>query len=193
MRLVPLRDFVPARVFDAHAHLWDAADMDRYIRWQRLLHPGCEELRLNVVPMPGSGRERSVEFMAHHLERYPGHVGEVFVLPGDTVEAMGELRNDPRTMNVEKINVTGVAELIVKTSNPVCPVCGRNMKSIGKDQGYRCRECRTKSDAAVFEKQTRWVVPGWYEPPESARRHLSKPLKRMGIAQPVDFVNSRTV
>lgn len=113
------------------------------------------------------------------------------LIPGDTVEAMGELRDRPRTLNVEKMHVIGLADLAVKTSNPECPECGRKMKSIGKGQGYRCRGCHTRSDRPIIEKQTRWIVPGWYEPPAAARRHLSKPLKRMDLEQPVDFVNSR--
>ena len=44
---------------------------------------------------------------------------------------------------------------------------------------------------AVMKKKVRPVVLGWYEPPTEARRHLSKPLKRMGEVQPVEFVDCR--
>ena len=66
------------------------------------------------------------------------------------------------------------------------------MKSVGRGQGYRCKRCGTSAEDPVTEPVTRWVVPGWYEPPTAARRHLSKPLKRMGLEQPVEFVNSRS-
>jgi tRNA(Ile2)-agmatinylcytidine synthase len=65
------------------------------------------------------------------------------------------------------------------------------MTSVGKDQGFRCRTCHTKTKEFGTEEKTRWIVPGWYEPPTAARRHLSKPLKRMGLEQPCEFVNSR--
>ena len=113
------------------------------------------------------------------------------LVPGDVITVLGEMRDRPRTFNVEKVNVLSVPEKFTKTSNPVCEKCGKRMQSIGKGQGYRCKECRTRSKEPVIEKETRWVVPGWYEPPASSRRHLSKPLKRMNEEQKVEFVNSR--
>lgn len=113
------------------------------------------------------------------------------LIPGDAIETMGEFRETPSTLNIEKIHVISLCEYMVKISNPDCPSCGRRMESIGKDQGYRCRRCHTKERDAVYEKRMRWIVPGWYEPPTCARRHLSKPLKRMGLVQPVEFVNRR--
>jgi tRNA(Ile2)-agmatinylcytidine synthase len=104
---------------------------------------------------------------------------------------LGEMREHPRTLNVEKVNVTALSEKTIKISNPVCGGCGKRMQSAGKGQGYRCRECRTRSKEPVTEKRTRWVALGWYEPPASARRHLSKPLKRMNEEQRVEFVNCR--
>ena len=115
-----------------------------------------------------------------------------WLYPGDEVEVLGELRDQPRTLNIEKIHVISVAEERRKVSNPVCPGCSRTMKSVGRGQGYRCKHCGTSADRPVTEPVGRWIVPGWYEPPTAARRHLSKPLKRMGLEQPVEFVNSRS-
>lgn len=115
------------------------------------------------------------------------------LIPGDEIEVMGEFRESPRTLNVEKLHVISVADDYEKISNPDCPSCGKRMESIGKDQGYRCRKCHTKTKDAIYTKKIRWIVPGWYEPPTCARRHLSKPLKRMGLEQPVEFVNRRTL
>ena len=112
--------------------------------------------------------------------------------PGDAVEVFGELREDPRTLNIEKLHVISVSEETRKISNPVCPACSRTMKSVGKDMGYRCKRCGTSAEDPVTEPVRRQIVPGWYEPPTAARRHLSKPLKRMGLEQPVEFVNGRT-
>lgn len=110
---------------------------------------------------------------------------------GDVVEVMGELRDSPRTLNIEKIHVLETKDEFRKISNPKCPSCGRSMVSIGKNKGYRCKQCSTKAQDCIMKKNIRWIVPGWYEPPVSARRHLSKPLKRMNIVQPVEFVNCR--
>lgn len=112
--------------------------------------------------------------------------------PGDEVEVIGELREEPRTLNLEKVHVISTIEEHVKVSNPVCPICSRTMKSTGKGGKFKCKKCGTRSTEPVTRRIRRQVVPGWYEPPTAARRHLSKPLKRMGVEQPVEFVNGRT-
>ena len=115
-----------------------------------------------------------------------------WLIPGDEVEMVGELRDEPRTLNIEKIHVISVSEEYRKVSNPVCPKCGRTMKSKGAGQPYKCKECHTSSTEPILEEVRRWIVPGWYEPPTAARRHLSKPLKRMNLLQPVEFLNGRS-
>ena len=112
---------------------------------------------------------------------------------GDEVEVIGELRDDPRTLNIEKIHVISVVEEYRKVSNPICPICSRTMKSTGSGKKFKCKKCGTKSYTPVMLPVRRQVVPGWYEPPTAARRHLSKPLKRMGLTQPVEFVNGRSL
>ncbi|MCL2296307.1 MAG: tRNA(Ile)(2)-agmatinylcytidine synthase [Methanomassiliicoccaceae archaeon] len=110
---------------------------------------------------------------------------------GDAIGVMGELREEPRTLNAEKVHVIRVVERYEKISNPVCSGCGRTMESVGKGKGYRCRTCRTSASGPQVEMVVRWVKEGWYEPPAAARRHLSKPLKRLRLEQPVEFVNRR--
>ena len=112
------------------------------------------------------------------------------LVPGDRISVIGELRETPRALNVEKVRVIELSE-VYSTSNQFCEKCGKRMKSAGKGQGYRCRACDTRTGERIVKKETRWIVPGWYEPPTSARRHLSKPLKRMNEEQRVEFVNSR--
>ena len=118
------------------------------------------------------------------------HILDELVI-GDYIGVMGELRNDPRTLNVEKIHVLNTVERYGKVSNPICAGCSKTMESVGKGKGYRCRGCHTSSDVPVMKKMPTHLINGWYEPPESVRRHLSKPLKRMREEQPVMFVNSR--
>ncbi|MCQ2053306.1 MAG: tRNA(Ile)(2)-agmatinylcytidine synthase [archaeon] len=115
------------------------------------------------------------------------------LIPGDVIEVVGEYRDFPKTLNVEKLHVVSTVDYIEKISNPICPFCNKKMNSIGEKQGYRCKKCHVKTKDAIFRKKMRWIVPGWYEPPTCARRHLSKPLKRMGMEQPIEFVNRRYV
>lgn len=111
---------------------------------------------------------------------------------GDEVEVIGELRETPRTLNLEKLHVMSTVREVEKVSNPICPICSRTMKSTGKNGKFKCKKCGTHSYEPVTREIRRQIVPGWYEPPTAARRHLSKPLKRMGLTQPVEFVNGRT-
>jgi len=100
---------------------------------------------------------------------------------GDFVEVYGGVRKEPFTINLEKIQVKELVKGIKKVENPICPNCGKHMKSIGKGQGYRCIKCGLKKDEsfAKYEEIKRSIKTTFYEVPVCARRHLSKPLKRI--------------
>jgi len=100
---------------------------------------------------------------------------------GDQVEVIGAVRETPRTINLEKIQVLRLAPVVRKIANPACPSCGKRMKSCGRDAPYRCSRCRTKvpRGEAIVETVDRVLEPGWYEPPVGSRRHLTMPLRRM--------------
>ena len=53
------------------------------------------------------------------------------------------------------------------------------MKSKGKDEGYKCVKCSITNDKPVISQKKRDIKIGFYEVPVCARRHLSKPIKRM--------------
>lgn len=97
----------------------------------------------------------------------------------DQAEFYGGVREKPLTINLEKINIKSLSNKIIKIENPICKKCGKHMKSIGKNQGFRCKKCGFKSDKPKMEKIERKIKPGFYEVPVCARRHLSKPLKKM--------------
>lgn len=99
---------------------------------------------------------------------------------GDRVRVVGSTRRSPRTINVEKLEVVRLASVTRKLSNPRCS-CGKSMKSLGRNAGFRCLRCRRVAgcDAAIVTTVPRSLEPRWYEPPASSRRHLSKPLQRM--------------
>lgn len=98
---------------------------------------------------------------------------------GDKVEVYGGVREELLTINLEKINIKHLEKKIEKVENPVCPKCGKHMKSKGSGQGYKCKKCGTKSVKPVIWEIKRDINIGFYEVPVCARRHLSKPLKRM--------------
>lgn len=100
------------------------------------------------------------------------------LIKGDNVEVYGGVREDPLTVNLEKIKIIDLEEDFEKVENPVCPVCKKHMKSIGSNQGYRCKKCSTKSEKPKIIKKKRKLEEKIYEVPVCARRHLSKPLKR---------------
>ncbi len=100
---------------------------------------------------------------------------------GDKVKVFGGVRNinGMLTVNLEKIEILEVAELY-EIRNPRCPVCGKRMKSAGKNKGYRCKKCKTVSSEKEKIKIKRDLKPGIYSVPPVAMRHLSKPLYRLG-------------
>ncbi len=96
---------------------------------------------------------------------------------GDRLTVCGEISRG--TCKLEKFAVRGVVE--TERVTPTCPDCGRTMKSAGKDQGYRCRDCGTDADGKVEVAVERDLEEGWYEVPPCARRHVAKPLIRGGF------------
>jgi len=98
------------------------------------------------------------------------------LISGDELEVYGSVQDG--TLNLEKINILHLAD-IVQMSAPICPQCLKRMESAGKDQGYRCRRCKTHAENRVLRLLARNLEKGYYEVPPCARRHLSKPLVRM--------------
>ena len=127
-----LKEFVPGRIFDAHAHLYDVAylpematpgsiyaeygpvaDRAGYERHQGALYAGIEKLRLNVVSVPDGSmsdrpnghRARCNEFLASHLESNPCDVGAAIVLPDDTDEDIKNLLVHPNIRGLKCYHV----------------------------------------------------------------------------------------
>ena len=162
-------------------------------RWKELRPMSSYELQGQVVTGPRSIQGGHVFFSLQFSRKAPplecavyepakGFRGVVRRLQvGDRIRVMGELRDDPRSLNIEKLEVIALAHLVEKLSNPICSACEKSMQSLGRDAGYRCRRCgaKAKPSEAVLVQTARELQVGWYEPPVSARRHLSKPIKRM--------------
>ena len=104
----------------------------------------------------------------------------------DSVEVYGAVHkptsSKPLTINLEKIIILNLAPKTVY-ENPLCPCCGRRLKSMGKNQGFRCEKCGaeygdlTKKELALH----RTLNIGLYMTSTRSQRHLTKPLRRYGL------------
>ena len=104
---------------------------------------------------------------------------------GDHVEVNGAVHkattSKPLTINLEKINILNLVPKVTY-ENPLCPNCGKRLKSMGKNQGFRCEKCGSKY-ADLEKKKTfipRAVNTGLYVTSSRSQRHLTKPLRRYG-------------
>jgi len=105
---------------------------------------------------------------------------------GDYVEVYGGVRkpsnNIPLTINLEKIRLLKLAPKII-LQNPICPKCGKRLKSMGKGQGFKCEKCNLKypSMDKVEVKIERELKSGLYITSTRSQRHLTKPYQRYGM------------
>ena len=108
------------------------------------------------------------------------------LLVGDEIEVYGAVRKPhagkPLTLNLEKIRVLKLAAK-TQLQNPSCPNCGKNLKSMGKNQGFRCEKCKTKYPNVTKSEvtQERDLKTGLYVTSTRSQRHLTKPLRRYGL------------
>ncbi|MGA2386683.1 MAG: tRNA(Ile)(2)-agmatinylcytidine synthase [Candidatus Bathyarchaeia archaeon] len=107
------------------------------------------------------------------------------LIVGDAVEVYGAARKatktKPLTINLEKINLLSLAEKKL-TENPLCPNCGKRLKSMGRNQGFRCEKCGGKFAGL---KKIELIAPrslkvGLYVTSTRSQRHLTKPPRRFG-------------
>jgi len=105
---------------------------------------------------------------------------------GDKVEAYGGVRpassNRLVTVNLEKFRVLRLASKIV-LHNPFCPHCGKRMKSMGANKGFRCEKCGFRGEKLrkVTVKVKRLLEQRLYVTSPRSQRHLTKPLSRYGL------------
>jgi tRNA(Ile2)-agmatinylcytidine synthase len=105
---------------------------------------------------------------------------------GDTVEVYGAVHKatptHPLTINLEKINIRTLQRQ-TKTKNPLCLNCGKRLKSMGKNQGFRCEKCKNRFPDLKKQEtnQPRTLKPGLYITATRSQRHVTKPLRRYGL------------
>ena len=88
----------------------------------------------------------------------------------------------PKILNVEYLWIIKLAP-IYKMLNPLCQICGKRVKSEGKNKGYQCDRCKHKdyNTKKISILQERRIKTGLYIPTPKAHRHLTKPLQRYGL------------
>jgi tRNA(Ile2)-agmatinylcytidine synthase len=96
------------------------------------------------------------------------------LLPGDRVRVVGAVSEG--LLKLEKLRIVAPVAHRVKR-NPVCPACGRQMRSKGPSTGFRCSACKARlpPSALQWTEHPRGVDRAWNEPPVMARRHLHRP------------------
>ena len=105
---------------------------------------------------------------------------------GDVIEIGVGIRKGttkhPKILNIEYLLVLKLAP-VYEILNPVCKMCGKRMKSEGKNKGYQCDRCKYKevNTRKIVLPQERRIGRGLYIPTPKAHRHLTKPLQRYGI------------
>jgi len=110
----------------------------------------------------------------------------VKLVEGDYVEVYGGVRapsrNCPLTINLEKLRVLRLMPKMIY-HNPICPKCGKRLKSMGKAKGFKCEKCGLRfSDLSKVEvKVKRELAKGLYVTSPRSQRHLTKPIERYGM------------
>jgi tRNA(Ile2)-agmatinylcytidine synthase len=103
----------------------------------------------------------------------------------DCLEVYGGVRkpsdNNPLTINLEKIRLLKLAPKIAY-QNPICLKCGKRLKSMGKNKGFKCDKCGSRylNLGKVEVKLKREARTGLYISSTRSQRHLTKPFSRYG-------------
>jgi len=95
---------------------------------------------------------------------------------GDEITVCGSVNEE--TINIEKLKITSLVPRYSKPPNPIC-ICGKRTHSSGKNSKYRCNSCGKKYERPSLINEPPKLELGWFEPPASSRRHLTKPIKLM--------------
>jgi tRNA(Ile2)-agmatinylcytidine synthase len=107
------------------------------------------------------------------------------LMTGDVLKVYGGVHSSSSehqlTINLEKMNVLELAPS-VSFVNPSCPECGTRVKSMGKNQGFRCDKCGFRSSGLkkLEVRAERGLERGLYITSPRSQRHLTKPHCRYG-------------
>lgn len=109
----------------------------------------------------------------------------VQLAPGDVIEIGCGVRKGtarhPKILNVEYLSVLELAPAF-DVHNPLCDVCGKRMKSEGRNKGYQCDKCKhiDPRGQKILVPRARRINCELHVPTPKAHRHLTKPIHRYG-------------
>lgn len=172
------------------AHLKQVSELNNIEPYQSVIVKGTVSRNPKLVPLrhvifSASDKTGEVDCAAYEPTGALRKVAKKLIV-GDSVEVYGAVRQfspDKRlTINLEKIKILSLATKSL-LQNPSCPKCGKRLKSMGKDQGFRCKKCNTRFNNAkkVHVIIKRDVQLGLHVTSTRSQRHLTKPLRRYGL------------
>lgn len=172
------------------AHLKWVGNLSQMESYNPVIARGTVSANPKVIPLRHvifSIKDENAEVDCAAYEPTGGlrHVTRELII-GDEVEVCGGVRapskNRPLTINLEKIRVLRLAPKIAY-ANPVCPKCDKRLKSMGRNQGFRCEKCGSRySDLKkVAIRVKRDLKKGLYITATRSQRHLTKPFRRYGM------------
>jgi len=171
------------------AHLKQANSMDKLERYSSVILKGVVSKNPQIVPLRHVIFGLKTSFGEVDCAAYEptGDLRKIAreLIIGDSVEAIGAVhkatKTKPLTINLEKIAIIMLNQKLVQ-QNPLCPNCQKRLKSMGKQQGFRCEKC-SKKFVDLKKQETplpRTLKTGLYTTSTRSQRHLSKPLRRFG-------------
>jgi tRNA(Ile2)-agmatinylcytidine synthase len=180
------------------AHLKRAAKLNLIKPYTSVIVKGFVAASPKIVPrrhviFPIKDESGQVDCAAYEPTGFLRRVAMKLII-GDYVETYGAVRapsqSRPLTINLEKIRLLKLAPEIVY-ENPVCPKCGRRLKSMGKSKGFRCERCgfRTTSLKKAETRIKRDIERGLYITSTRSQRHLTKPTSRYGMEKSHETVD----
>ena len=92
-----------------------------------------------------------------------------------------DTKSEHNVLNIEYISIEKLTSKFT-LENPRCLNCNKRMKSEGKNKGFQCDACKSKSNSIKIKVPVkRTLCKGIYMPKLTAYRHLTKPLHRYGL------------
>jgi tRNA(Ile2)-agmatinylcytidine synthase len=171
------------------AHLRQSSSMDKLEHYSSVILKGIVSKNPQIIPVRHVIFSIQTSFGEIDCAAYEptGDLRKTAqdLVIGDSIEVMGAVhkttKTKPLTINLEKINILTLNQKLMQ-HNPLCPTCQKRLKSMGKQQGFRCEKCGKKF--ATLKKQettiTRTIHTGLYTTSTRSQRHLTKPLRRLG-------------
>ncbi|MHA1993778.1 MAG: TiaS agmantine-binding domain-containing protein [Candidatus Hodarchaeales archaeon] len=111
------------------------------------------------------------------------------LIRGDELMVYGGVRpaseDYPITINLEQFEIIKLQQPLARIPLK-CPQCNTALKSLGQNQGFRCKKCKyqTNEKEIGFQYKKRRLYSGVrYVIPVCAQRHLTKPASRNNTLQ----------